>query len=64
MKNKLYKQFYTATNPDRKKQLHECFKNYQNITITLIRTSKEKYYKSFFDENKKIQKKYGRVFGQ
>ena len=53
MKNKLYKQFCKATDPDRKKQLHECFKNYRNITATLIGISKEKYYKSFFEENKK-----------
>ena len=39
------------------KQLHECFSIYRNITTTLIRISKEKYYKSFFKENKKNSKK-------
>lgn len=39
------------------KQLHECFSIYRNITTTLIRISKEKYYKSFFKENKKDSKK-------
>ena len=42
---------------DRKKQLHECFKNYQNITTTLIRISEEKFYKSFLEENKKDSRK-------
>ena len=57
IKNKLYKQFCKATNPESRKQLHESFKNYRNLTITLTRISKEKYYKSFFEDNKKDSKK-------
>ena len=57
IKNKLYKQFCKTTNPESRKQLHESFKNYRNLTITLTRISKEKYYKSFFEDNKKDSKK-------
>ena len=57
MNNKLYKQFCKTTNPESRKQLHESFKNYRNLTITLTRISKEKYYKSFFEDNKKDSKK-------
>ena len=57
IKNKFYKQFWNTTNPESRKQLHEYFKNYRNLTVTLTRISKEKYYKSFFEDNKKDSKK-------
>ena len=57
IKNKLYKQFCKTTNPKSRKQLHESIKNYRNLTITLTRISKKKYYKSFFEDNKKHSKK-------
>ena len=57
IKNKLYKKFCRTTKPEIRKQLHESFKNYRNLTITLTRISKEKYYKSFFEDNKKDSKK-------
>ena len=52
VKNKLYKQFCKTTNPSRRKQLHEFFRNYRNLTIILTRISEEKYYKSFFEDKK------------
>ena len=57
IKSKLYQQFCKTTNPERRKQLHESFRNYRNLTITLTRISKEKYYESLFKDNKKDSKK-------
>ena len=57
VKNKLYKQFCKTTNQESRKQLHESFKNYRSLTVTLTRISKEKYYKSLFEDNKKDSNK-------
>ena len=60
IKNRIYKQFCKA-NDVIKKKLHEWFKNYRNLTNTLTRVCKEECYKSFFQDNKKDSKKYGKV---
>ena len=57
IKNRVYKQFCTASDPIKKKKLHEWFKNYRSLTIILTRVCKEEYYKSFFQDNKKDSKK-------
>ena len=60
LKIKLYKQFCKTTNPERRKYLlNESFRKYRNIIITLTRIFKENYYKSFFENNKKILKNIG-----
>ena len=60
IKNRVYKQFCTASDPIKKKKLHEWFKNYRSLTIILTRVCKEEYYKSFFQDNEKIKKSMGR----
>ena len=61
IKNRVYKQFCKASDPIKKRKLHEWFKNYRNLTTILTRVCKEDYYKSFFQDNKKDSKKYGKV---
>ena len=58
IKNRVYKQFCKASDPIKKRKLHERFKNYRNLTTILTRVCKEDYYKSFFQDNKKDSKKY------
>ena len=50
-KNKIYIKFFQAKDPERKKSLHETFNRYKNIIAYLIRISKEKHYKNYFQEN-------------
>ena len=57
IKNRVYKQFCKASDPIKKRKLHERFKNYRNLTTILTRVCKEDYYKSFFQDNKKDSKK-------
>ena len=57
IKNRVYKQFCKASDPIKKRKLHEWFKNYRNLTTILTRVCKEDYYKSFFQDNKKDFKK-------
>ena len=56
-KNRVYKQFCKASDPIRKRKIHEWLKNYRNVTTILTRVCKEDYYKSFFQDNKKDSKK-------
>ena len=46
-----------ASDPIKKRKIHEWFKNYRNLTTILTRVCKEDYYKSFFKDNKKDSKK-------
>ena len=52
IKNRVYKHFFITRDANKKRKLHVWFKNYRNITTILTRVCKEKYYKSFFQENK------------
>ena len=56
IKNRVYKQFCKASDPIKKRKLHEQFKNYRNLTTILTRVCKD-YYKSFFQDNKKDSEK-------
>ena len=47
IKNRVYKQFCKASDPIKKRKLHEWFKNYRNLTN--------------FQDNKKDFKKHGKV---
>ena len=57
IKNRVYKQFCMASDPIKKRKLHERFWNYRNITTILTRVCKEDYYKSFFQDKKIDSKK-------
>ena len=57
IKNRVYKQFCMASDPIKKRKLHERFWNYRNITNILTRVCKEDYYKSFFQDKKIDSKK-------
>ena len=56
-KNRLYKQFYTEKDQLIKETIFEYFKTYRNHLVTIIRMSKEDYFKKYFDDNKKDTKK-------
>ena len=51
-KKKIYNKFYQAKDPDRIKSLHKTFKKHRYIIANLIRTSKDKHYKNYFQWNK------------
>ena len=57
VKNKLYKQFYQATNCTCKNTLHQKFKNYRNQIVTLNCLCKGNYFKTYFETNKKDSKR-------
>ena len=60
IKNRVYRQFCKASDPIKKRKLHEWFKNYRNLTTILTRVCKENYYQSFFQDNKNDSKNMGR----
>ena len=51
-KNKMYKNFCKAKNPSRRYLLHNEFKTYRKLIGNLTKVSNEKYYKTYFQENK------------
>ena len=51
-KNKIYKNFCKAKNPSRRYLLHNEFKTYRKLIGNLTKVSNEKYYKTYFQENK------------
>ena len=51
-KEKLYKRFIKEKNPTKKSQKEVKFKRYRNILSQALKTSKNNYYKTFFNENK------------
>ena len=52
-KNKIYKKFCKEKNPQQKDIYEKQFKTYRNHLTTLLRITKDKYYKNHFKENKK-----------
>ena len=59
IENRIYKQFCTCSNPDKKLDLHLKFKKYRNSVVVLTRTCQENYYKDYFETNKKDATKIG-----
>ena len=60
IKNTLYNEFCRAKDNKLKSDLHNKFKNCCNLILTISRKSKDSYFKSFFEENKKMVLKYGK----
>ena len=52
-KNTLHNKFCRAKDNKSKSDLHNKFKKYCNLILTLSRKSKDSYFKSFFEEQKK-----------
>ena len=52
-KNKIYKKFCEEKNPQQKEIYGKQFKTYRNHLTTLLRITKDEYYKTHFKENKK-----------
>ena len=52
-KNKLYKKFCRAKDPEKKSELHKQYKVYKNHITNLSRKSKDSHFKNFFEENKR-----------
>ena len=55
-RDKLYKHIIKAKNKQQKSIKHESYKKYRNKKIELIRQSKQTYYQSYFEQNKKDSK--------
>ena len=53
VKNKTYQQFCKSSDPLKKNGLHIKFKTCRNSILKLTRQSKEDYFKSYFENNKK-----------
>ena len=53
IKNKLYKSFCKEKDPHKKENYEKQFKTYRNLISTLLRETKESYYKQYFSDNKK-----------
>ena len=53
----IYKTFFKAKETNFKEKLQENYKIYRNQIVTLTRVCKEKYYQSFFENNKTNMKK-------
>ena len=58
----LYKHIIKAKNKQQKLIKHESYKKYRNKKIELIKQSKQTYYQSYFEQNKKDSKQYGKVY--
>ena len=52
-KNKIYKKFCKEKNPQQREIYGKQFKTYRNHLTTLLRITKDEYYKTHFQENKK-----------
>ena len=52
-KNKIYKKFCKEKNPQQIEIYGKQFKTYRNHLTTLLRITKDEYYKTHFQENKK-----------
>ena len=48
IKNRVYKQFCKASDPIKKRKLHERFKNYRNLTTILTRVKKKQNFMALF----------------
>ena len=61
-KNKIYTKFCKQKNPQQKEIYERQFKTYRNHLTTLLRITKDEYYKTHFKENKKKNwKLYGKL---
>jgi len=56
IRDSLYKELSNG-NPETKKNISIRHKYYRNLIVTLLRRSKENYYKNYFDKNKNNVKK-------
>ena len=63
VKKKTYKQFYKSTDPLNKNELYIKLKTFRNSIVKVTRQRKEDYFKSYFKNNKKTEKKYGTASG-
>ena len=52
-KNELYKRFCEEKNPKTKEYYEKQFKSHRNHISSLLRETKDSYYKQYFEENKK-----------
>ena len=53
-KNKLYKSFCKEKDPKLKESYEKQFKSFRNHISSLLRKTKDSYYKQYFEDNKKI----------
>nr|XP_047144679.1 uncharacterized protein LOC124818178 [Hydra vulgaris] len=53
MRNKIFKKFLKAKNPNNKLNLEKSCKAYRNLLVTLTRRSKKNHYSKFFSDNAK-----------
>ena len=54
-KNKIYKKFCKEKNPQQREIYGKQFKTYRNHLTTLLRITKDEYYKTYFQENKRLE---------
>ena len=50
-KNKFLTNFIKKKDPAKKAELHLQYKNHRNLLSTLLKKSKENYYKKYFESN-------------
>ena len=60
-KKKIYKNNYKEKNPQQREIYGKQFKTYRNHLTTLLRITKDEYYKTHFKENNKFLKPYGKL---
>ena len=53
-KHKLHKSFCKEKDPETKEHYEKQFKSYCNHISSLLRKTKDSYYKQYFEDNKKI----------
>ena len=56
-KNNIYSKFVKCKNQKLKEFYHNNYKTYRNVSSTLLKRAKEKYFTKFFNENIKSMKK-------
>ena len=49
IKNSIFKKYINKKDPHIKEQLHQKYKNYRNIIATLMKKSKQNYFKKYFE---------------
>ena len=54
-KNKIYKKFCKEKNPQQREIYGKQFRTYRNHLTTLLRITKDEYYKTYFQENKRLE---------
>ena len=58
VKNKFLSDFIKKSDPTIEAELHLKYKNYRNLISTLLKRSKQNYYKKYFESNLNNSKKY------